>query len=237
MPTKVVQQFKAWSYSRWRDFSSCPAYANWKHLNKPRDKAGNVITEPEGPPLVRGSRIHAEAEAYALGRSKMLSEDLQSFKGEFKDLLKAKTKGLSEKWGFTSAWAPTEWMASDIWLRQITDAWVRVSKKVLRVIDFKTGKIRGGYDEQTRLYAVGAFVMFHDIETVKTELWFSDQGEIIENAHSRDDFEKMKRNFEHAVAPMFTDTLFSPTPGPACRFCFFAKNKSGICQFDSGGNK
>ena len=234
MPTKVHRRLPAWSYSRLRDFRQCPRAAFWKHLEKPVVD-GIEIVEQENPAMVRGSGIHKLAEGFTLGTIKKLPGELASFTEEFAEARIAKKKGVEESWAFDRDWQSVDWFAFNVWLRIKVDLWIRKSKKILRIIDVKSGKRRGSYDEQMRIYAVGGFTKFSDVDEVHSELWFTDQGEIDSRSYKRAEFPKLRSIIEKSVEPMFSDTVFAPLPGPACRWCIYAKDKTGVCKFSSNG--
>lgn len=235
---------KAWSFSRWWTYETCPAQAGYKFVTKVP-----VKEEDDSPALVRGKQIHAEAEQYANGTLRSLPINLRLLEPEFKEL--RKLPGPSElQVAFTRAWGPAEWfdprgITDDLkaWCRVIIDRLVPASKNkgTVRVIDVKTGKIRenSGYGEQLELYALTGLLMEPKAKEATGELWFTDHGKIIrpknakgeEIRFGRDKIPELKAKWESRVIPMLNDTKFAPKPNVGCRWCPYSKAKKGPCKF------
>jgi predicted RecB family nuclease len=188
----------------------------------------------------RGSRIDNLAALYTNGKIRKLPAELQNFKKEFK-VLKAVAAVTQQQWALTRAWTPTEWFASNAWLRSKTDVYVELKGGSIKIIDHKTGKIRETepYHLQLNLYATVALAKFPAAKSVHTELWFLDQGKIIggeagggvKGIFQRTDFEGLKKTWELRTRAMLTDTRFAPRPGDYCRWCHFRKANGGPCKY------
>lgn len=152
----------------------------------------------------------------------------------FADEMKAlrKMKAVAEcQWAFNVNWKPTSWFGADAWCRVMLDAYTP-PKKSTRVIDFKTGRYRENYASQIELYALAAFLQFPKLETVHTELWYLDEGVLVEEEHDRGIVEPLQRKWEKQTRPMLVDETFKATPSSnACRFCSFKKADGGPCKF------
>lgn len=238
MPTKAVQKFTAWSYSRLTEWEQCPFKAKCKHLDK--------IKEPEpGPdsPLTHGKEAHEDADKYARGVGRALPGNLRLFKEEFA-ALRARKRDLRTEFqlALTKAWAPTGCYGSDVWLRIVFDVtWdehVKAEGKTYltrHVVDYKTGKIREEQQDQLELYALGALSMEPAPEVAIVELWYLDQGETRPEGGGKvygvGEVPSLRRKWVKRVAPMLADTAFIPQPGNHCRWCHLAKSKGGICVF------
>ena len=223
-----TQKITSWSYSRYSDYAKelggCPAKAMYKHVKK--------IKEPPNSAMERGSAIHSEAEDFVTGKQRVLSPNLQNVAADIRILKKLKASA-EANWTFRSDWTQTRWDDWDgAWCRVKLDAVVPPSKDgVVRVIDYKTGQIKD-VPLQMELYAVAAFNVFPEAQTVKTELWYVDHANsIIPAEFSREQFPVLQKNWEKRVKPMLSDTTFKPNPGNACRWCFFSKAKNGPCKY------
>lgn len=218
MPTKLIKQFKAWSFSRYKDHVECPRRAKLKHLDK-------VPEGPKSAALLRGGAIHKQAEDYLNGDIQKLPKELSRFKKEFAEL--RKNKAIAEgKWAMTVAWAVTQftdWVGA--WCRVVLDAHYMTKEKRARVIDFKTGKIYGESEEQMELYAISGFVHYIDALFVDTELWYLDQGELKKKTYKRSDLAKLQKKWKIKVIPMLTDKKFVPRPGNQCGYCPYSIRK------------
>lgn len=232
MPIKPVKRFTAWSYTRLLDWEECPLKAKLKHLDK--------LKEPESPAMARGSAIHKEAEAYATGQLAKLPESLKLFKEEFTAVRKLSKRLLVEQqWGIAEDWSSTDWFDSDAlkrglpkpWLRVVIDLGFKASAKLARMIDHKTGKIRDTHKDQLELYALAGFAQpeMKTVSEVSSELWYLDQGEIVEAKFKRKDAPDLQAKWRRRSLPMLADETFPACPGNGCRWCPFGKSKGGPC--------
>jgi hypothetical protein len=227
MPTKAIQQFKAWSFSRLSDWEKCPAYAKYKHLDK--------LPVPQGPALERGEKIHKLAEQYATGLLKKIPDELKLFRKEFSALRKIKRQLSTEhQIAVDKNWMLTDWFGPEAWCRVVLDlVWLDTSKKTLTIWDWKTGKINPAQASQLDLYALVGFVFGGEkIEHVRTAFQYLDQGESVPYACQRAEVPAQKKKWKDRAAPMLSDTKFKPTPSSmACRFCLFSKGNKGPCKY------
>lgn len=233
MPKKPTPKLTAWSYSRHDTYDKCPHQALHKFILKTR------TDQPEGKPLVRGRRIHEEAESYvdAQRKPRKMPKDLENFEDEFLQLRNLKKKHevfTEQQWAFDANWKATDWYADNAWCRVKTDVAVlmRFGDEYVRVIDHKTGKIRTGYEKQLELYALGAFAKYDWAQTVNAELWFLDQGEIKEIEYTRKShYNMLRKRWESRVRKLLADRIFKPKPdGYVCNWCAYAKKKGGPCK-------
>lgn len=107
--------------------------------------------------------------------------------------------------------------------------------KVLKIIDYKTGKIRDSHTEQMDLYCILGFALADsegvEIETVEAELWYLDQGEDRKKSYTRADAEKLKKVWDKKTKKMLATTKFTAKPNRLCAWCEFSKSKSGHCKY------
>jgi CRISPR/Cas system-associated exonuclease Cas4 (RecB family) len=222
--SRTVARITAWSYSRWRDYKVCPAYAKFKYVNK--------LKEPGSPAMDRGSAIHQIAEDYVRKGSTKARMPRELM------LLSKRVKLLCEngavpeaQWAFNSKWVPVDWFASDAWCRVKADVWMRIGNE-LTVVDYKTGQKRDGYEDQLDLYALGALLQFPDVTLVKPEIWYVDSGEVVDGiTYTRLDVKRLQKQWESRTRIMLLDTRFSPNPNYICRRCHFRKANGGPCTF------
>jgi hypothetical protein len=232
MPRKPKPKpITAWSFSRYACYQQCPALFKYRNIERRPEK--------KGPALLRGIEIHNDAEMYLKSpnpKKKKIPESLELFEEEFHGLVDNEAVA-EESWGLTREWESTGFFDSDVWLRIKVDCYEVIDEKTLKLIDFKTGKVKTeGYEEQLELYAVGAFALF-DIEEVHTELWFLDHGEIKGGEDDKvgvytvDQYDDLVKTWEKRVQPMFRDTRYTPTPNFACQWCDHSKAHGGPCKF------
>jgi CRISPR/Cas system-associated exonuclease Cas4 (RecB family) len=222
MPTRKLVQIEAWSFSRYKDYTTCPALAKFKHLDR--------LEEPHGLAMGRGGDIHTLAEQYVLSGGAM-PEELTRFADEFKNLRRYKKDCVVEQeWCFDKNWEQCDWKDwARAWLRIKVDLF-HARKTKGEVIDYKTGKIRDENKLQLELYAIGAFLIYPKITVVDTQLWYLDQGELINQVFERDQLYALQQKWLNMTRAMLTDTAFAPSPNPHCRYCHFRKSNQGPCE-------
>lgn len=235
---KTAKAFTSWSYSRYRDYARCPAFAKYKHLDK-------IPEGPSSPAMARGSAIGAMAEDYVNGKLRRLPAELGNFASHFEAARKLKMKNVfvEESWCFDRDWQPVEWNDWDnVWFRVKMDlCGIDAPTNVLRPVDHKTGKYRenelGSYLEQLEIYSLGGMLKFPDVVGVSPELWFLDAGVNYPSVngeeiyYGRDELPRLQKLWLNRVTPMFTDTTFRPTPNAKCVYCPFSSAKGGPCRF------
>lgn len=214
----------AWSFSRLTSYELCPSKFKFSVIEK--------LPEPGSPAMDRGQAIHKEGEEYLKG---VRTEMPVSYELLHQEMEHAKQAGAESELEvtFTKDWGLTGWFEPDAWLRIKIDMLLR-EPGVIRLVDFKTGKNRGGYEDQLELYALAALLMHPAVEHVTGELWFVDSGEIISTAHgayTQADVEELKAKWAKRVKPLFADTVFAPRPNNLCRWCHYRKENNGPCQY------
>jgi RecB family exonuclease len=225
VPNKPKPKITAWSFSRWSTYDNCPFQARCRYIDK--------LPEPEGPALVRGGAIHKIAEDYVSGprTKKRMPLDLVTFVDEFHALRKERRYVRTElQLAFTSDWKLTGWFDHDTWLRVKIDALKKISSH-LTIIDYKTGRVREGYEPQLELYALAGFLGYDDARTIDTQLWFLDHGVQKDERYTAEQLEMLRETWTERVRPMLRDRRFDPNPGDHCRWCAFSKSKGGPCKF------
>lgn len=231
MPTKPKPQFTSWSFSRWWDYSECPARARWSHIDKLKreEKGGNKAME-------RGEDIHKLAEKFALRKLITLPPELQNFKTEFKALAKENVR-VEQEWAFTLNWkSMVSWFSKEAWVRVKMDAAYQQKKDPTHFvqIDHKTGREKPYHRLQNSLYAVAGFMneeLAH-VKTITAKLWYLDLGEERVDVYTRKDLPRIKTEWDKRIAPMFADRNFAMRPSEeACKWCKFKKDRGGPCKF------
>lgn len=221
-----VQRFTAWSYSRLQSYDECPLKARLKFIDK-------LEEGPPGKALLRGTKIHEEAEAYlnAKRAPKKFPATLEIFAAEFKMLRKLRAIAEGES-AFTADWEPTGWFDSDTWCRVKTDANYMSNDNVYVVIDFKTGQLRQWHENQLELYGLAGLIENPDADSVRAELWYLDHGDIVEMEYTHEQKDELIDKWSGKVKKMMADGLFKPTPSNnSCQWCNFKKAKGGPCEF------
>lgn len=221
-----ARMIESWSWSRWSDYDKCHFLAFCKHVLK--------IKEPGNKAMDRGSAIHKEAEDFVKGVEPKLSPNLKLFST---DIRRLKKLGATAEGGmnFRKDWTETVYNDWDnVWVRIKVDAELLMKQQTeALVIDYKTGQFKPeGHALQMGLYAVGTFAKYPTVEKVTTSLWFLDHGPPkVEEEYTRDEFDRLRKDWERRVAPMMADKVFKPNPGNHCAYCFHRKDNGGRCKF------
>lgn len=215
------QVITSWSYSRYSTYEQCPFKAKLLYIDK--------FKEPGSPALENGVQVHSDIERYLKVKDERVPQSAFKLMAHYEEL-KAQKPYVELEVCFNNKWEPVDWFAKDAWVRIKIDALIKEDKAV-KIIDHKTGKVRDSYEPQLELYALTGLLMFPDIETVDTALYFVDAGKIIDGQqYTRADLEMLKARWTDRVSTMLTDTEFRPTPNQYCKYCHFRRTNAGICQ-------
>ena len=234
-----AQKIKAWSFSRYSVYQSCPLKAKLKFIDR--------IPEPGNDAMKRGADIHDMAESFIKGTLKKLPIELKLFGDDLRRLKKQYAKSINgmvveDTWAFTKSWDQTVW---NDWIK----CWVRIKldcaetdpedDEVLIIRDWKTGKFWDSkneeYIEQLELYALAALLLHDHIMVVKPKLVYLDQGiEFPEEdskqeellTFNRQDIPRLKKAWEKRTRAMLNDTIFAPRPHQWCSTCFYRKSNT-----------
>ena len=217
---------KFWSYSRFDVFNKCAARYEYQHLQK--------LPQPPSIHLDRGNKVHKEGEDYLDGTLKRMPASYKAFAGEMRAIkkLEAVAEG---SYAFTKSWnpcSPTDW--DNAWLRVKIDASVKTGSELTQ-IDFKTGKCYPAATvQQSELYAVAGFLLDDEIETIETEFWYLDSGEVVKYVYGRAEFKKLKAKWAARGRDVVAARQFPPTTNAYnCTYCPFS-SKATLGNGDKG---
>jgi RecB family exonuclease len=214
-------QITTWSYSRWKDFDTCPFKAKCKYVDK--------LPEPGSKAMERGTMIHKMAEDYVNKAIEELPDELALHADGLAKLRGGRAKCELE-WAFTSTWEPTTWFAGDVWCRVKADVIGEMDGQ-LYIIDHKTGKKYPDHAKQLGLYALAAFVMMPSVQNIKAEAWYLDLGEKLSTGFDRDELPDIKEVWEDRARTMLSATSFRAIPNRLCRWCHYRKENGGPCEY------
>lgn len=226
--TPAQSRITAWSFSRFNDYSKCPRYAYFKHVQR--------LPEPGSPALDRGSDIHEKAQVFAQQTKRTrCPPELQTFELEFRVLQAHRaTLAVEQQWCFDQAWRPTDWFGSDAWCRVVVDAAYVDKEGRLTVIDHKTGKINEVHLLQLSLYGLGGLVKYPDVREVEVQLWYLDHGVQKPDdrlVYTKADLPALQKEWEQRVRVMMSDKTFREKPSKACTWCHYSRGKGGPCRY------
>lgn len=228
-----MKAVNSWSFSSLQQYERCP-YA-WK-LNRV-----DGLPRPELPPdnpMMRGTRLHGEIEAYirdgvSIPTSLKYSGDLIERSREFYLEGKAEIEG---DWGFDTQWQPVDWQ--DAWLRAKLDSLLFLDDTTVFIIDWKSGKSWNKevpHAQQGQLYAACAFQRLPNLQTAKVSFAYIDEKAPDKiKTYTRDQAMIFQISFHNRAVRMLEDTVWSPKPTMMnCKYCDYGKNVgAGLCQYD-----
>jgi len=176
--------------------------------------------------MARGSSVHKLAEKYVRGALSTLGNDLFRFGAELGKLrANARYVETELQIGLDKSWGEADWFGAATWCRVVLDAVDSSDLECVRVIDYKTGRVKPDHKDQLSLYAIAAFARGRgNLRRVDALLWYLDEGEEISQTFVRKDLPSLKKRWERRVAPMLADREFKPAPSDqACRWCKFGE--------------
>lgn len=243
---------KSWSFSRLALYESCPHRAKLQYIDKIEELPRELLPGQTEFANDRGSRIHEAAESYVRGKTDELVEELLHFKPELEFLRQLRAEQPSrvvpeEMWCISEDWqrvANDDW--NNIWLRVIVDNLVWLTADEVVVIDLKTGKRYGNelkHNQQMQLYALTVAMLYPQVETIHTELWYLDLNELAHKEYTSQQALRTLQNFTARANMLTTDVEFEVKPSKSsCMFCPFKQpehdNKwvkgTGHCEHSVG---
>jgi len=135
---------------------------------------------------------------------------------------------LEGEWGHDEDWEATEYATA--WLRMKVDSLVFISDTEAVVIDYKSGKKFGNevkHAQQTQLYQLATFLRYPQLDTVHTELWYTDQNELTQQTYTRSQGLRFKANWDKQFKAMTSCTEFPKNPNAfSCRWCYYGTKKA-----------
>lgn len=223
---------KAWSFSRYADYSRCPLYFNEKYIAK-------SIPQDASPAMERGDKIHKGIAAWLIGNAEGLPrEAFQNPRAEqiFQELRQMPKDNIAveQQWGFTAGFKPTGWFGNDTWFRNISDVALVYDDMTAETLDWKTGKRYGKNAEQMECQGMAVLCKFLPVTNVTARMIYLDEkGKDIEDIEEFPARVKQSLidKWSKKVAPMFTDTVFAPRPNDKCKWCPLSRSAGGRCAF------
>lgn len=216
----------AWSFSRWDAHHQCPLKFKLRYLDKNE--------EPAGAAMLNGRKVHNALRDYLSKYDSPLEPPPEA--GKASELAAQLRQGdwdkvVEQQWGYTREWQATSWFGNATWFRSVLDVGVIYDDNTAEVVDWKTGKPRGTYGEEMELFAISLMQRAARVTHVSTRLAFTDVKHEVFSEFPRSDLPALIAKWERQVAPMFEDTTYLPRPNEGCKWCHFAKSKTGMCRY------
>jgi CRISPR/Cas system-associated exonuclease Cas4 (RecB family) len=193
----------AWSWSAIDSFETCPR----RHF---LTKIAKAYPEKQNAKMLAGQAFHRALEL-RVERHKTLPEDLEhSAQGG--------TIVAERKIGLTRDFRECEYFDRDVWLRVVVDCQVDKGNKAL-VIDWKTGKVKEGYD-QLALTAAVKFAISPDLEEVQSAYFWFEAGHVSKEKFVRADVPGIWQNMLPRVQKLedaIANSNFPPKQSGLCK--------------------
>lgn len=227
-----------WSYSKLSMFEDCAARYKYKHVDR--------LPEPQSPAAARGDDLHTKAELFLKAAQAPRrapsgwGPDLTKLLRDLRRSTPKEEPAQAElQIGLTRDWTLTGYMASDVWLRVKIDV-VKVVKGPLetlraKVIDWKSGKMRDGYDDQLKLYGASVLATDSRIDRAEVLIGYIDHDKLVgggkEHTYEASQLGELIEEWDERASRLERARRFMPNPSQSCRWCPYSKSKGGPCKF------
>jgi RecB family exonuclease len=233
METDITPPIRNWSFSKLLNFEACAYRVYLQYVLK--------VEQPErdeSSPLVRGSRIHEEAEAYLRGQGE-LTKELQKPKivahlDRCAEAVQSGTGTVEEDWAFSDSWESVGWTDANAWLRMKLDATMEIDDDYMEITDWKTGRSAGKEVrnmQQAQIYAAGVFLRNPKIMYVQPIFAFTDEGRLVDlNVIERKTVPRYIDRYTKRANRLTTCTNFKAKPNKMnCKWCDFGPGGTKAC--------
>lgn len=174
------QSGPAWSYSRLKNWETCPK--RHYHYDVKKD-----IKEPQSQQLAAGHALHLAFE-HRLTRDEPLPMGLRQHEAMLGKIRTA--PGVlhgEQKLALTPDFQMSAFFGPRVWFRTVIDA-VLIQRDRARalIFDWKSGKVKED-DTQLQLMAMTTFVSLPEVDRVRASLVFTEYGQTVTSEFLRDD--------------------------------------------------
>jgi len=203
----------AWSYSSLQKFKNCP-----KRFYE--EKVVRSVKPAPTEQTLWGEQVHAGFDK-ALSKGAPMEGALAPYAPTAKRFSHVKgTLRTEQQLAINNALKPVEWFARDVWCRGILDA-VWIDGEVGKIVDWKTGKRRGGSD-QLKLFALLLFAHEPQVERVNVSFVWLQTGKMDVEKYKRSDIPILWQDFLADVRRLETahrNSSWVPRPSGLCSYC------------------
>jgi len=220
-----LARLQRWSYSVWAGMKQCPRKIRYAKIDK--------LPELPSPAAERGNTIHLKAEHYVKGDiTGGVPRELKKLESEFRQLKKAKPEHVEEFWGFDKNWKPLrDGFDPKQTFTLKADAALAPRKGVAIGIDYKSGRVYDGHDDQAELTAVATHLWYPNAKEIEIEFWYIDKGRIVTYHFEVTYLEQRLKYWDKEGKKLLAEEKFIPTPSEdACKWCSFRSDKGGPCS-------
>jgi len=215
------QRPKRWSYSAYAAHGKCPlSFGLGAVLGLRKDEAPS-------PPMIRGTKIHKEAEYFLKDELDGLPKSLQKLKWEFIGLQKQKPI-VEQFWNANPDFTPAKEYRG--WLVLKADAALPPRKGVAYAFDHKTGREYDSHCEQAELTSVVTFGRYPRSERIEVEFWYIDDGDVASYRFDRSEMKHWRSKWQDLGNKVMSEKKYLATPSDdACRWCPHRTDRGGLC--------
>jgi hypothetical protein len=209
----AVKKPFTWSYSRLKNFESCPK----RHFHIDIEKS---VKEEESEQLLWGNEVH-DALAKRLKSKTTLPVPMRSYEPWCVKIEKEPGEILVEqKLAIRKDFGPTTFFAKDVWFRAVGDV-IKLSPSgaVALIADWKTGKIVED-SQQLALSAACVFAHYPSVQAVRSEFIWLKEDATTRGTFKRSDMPGMWRGLWpriEALEAAHDACNYPPKPGSLCR--------------------
>lgn len=213
------------SFSKWSMWNKCPAKFKFAHI----DKLSKGVA---GPAASRGSEIHQTVDDYLSGKSEQLHPDIHSYYGQFMFNLRNAGAIPEKQIAVDPLWKVVPW-DGDTYCRSVLDAHIPPNEAgVVKVFEWKTGKMYPDHYDQREIYAIKAKVLYPEATDVEvTGVYFDLKKNSPTYSHPHYYQEMKIELWDNNFRRILRDETFIPNPNYGCRFCEFSRSVGGPCEF------
>lgn len=208
----------AWSYTKLKNFESCPKRHYEVDVLKNFDDKIDPVTGTKNAALDEGDQAH-HALAEACAGKQQLPAKFSRYQ-TWVDRVRAGPGQLlvEQKYAITRSFLPTQFFARDVWYRGIGDI-VRIDGPVALVLDWKTGKILED-SIQLMLMAQCIFSHYPAVRRVRSEfVWLKEDcttPEVFDRQEVADQWLALLPRVS-ALESASKALSYPPKPGPFCK--------------------
>lgn len=217
------------SYSKLKMYEQCPKKYECKYVHG--------MKEDQSVWATRGINKHGQVEKN-LGKEVVPEwmEPHMEYIGEYADAEKELRIYLNKEWKLNSTFSSAP---SPYWIMSVVDC-LKQDGEEATVIDWKTGKRYDDHQDQLELYSTVVMFARPEIVKVNAAAYYLDEspgGWGYEMELDRDDAEEIKAEYDERINTALVEQEYAPRPGYYCRWCSYAKDKGGPCQFKTSGKE
>jgi len=219
------------SYSSWSYYTDCPKKYHYNYILK--------CKQPSTFALEKGNTWHKNCEVFIKEENTDLIDKLEIWRVML-TTLKHNKAFAEQRMAVNEKMQPLPWRSKDSIVRWIIDArYYDENTRILKVIDFKTGKEYPNHTEQMEFYACflyGVLKKEIPINKVVCELWYLDIPKIVTLTLSLDFLDNLRDHYLREFNEAKSVVDFPTTPSAsACKWCPYSVKRRNTLTIPEGG--